>query len=1088
MYSYARIVHNNTCYINTGIDKKPVHHVSFLPSKLTWGVSIVSILLFLYCDCVAIAKGNDASPVRYCTRLGQEQGLADNMVHSVLQDSYGFLWFGTRYGLSRYDGNSFTTYSSPARKSSGELYLAPISIEALCLSKDGALWVGTDNGGIDRIDPISGNVRHYLPESANTFASIVYTRSVCVDSAGYVWYTTAGADVALKRLDPRTGKIVRYEHNAQQPHSLSSRDITFVCADSSGAVWVGTLNAGLNLYNPSNDSFVNAFTTPGFAVKEIANAARLSVSSTGDLWVMCEGNEEFYRVQKHGDNLSAVRILSGHRALKDNSIICVSTDKQGNIWAGTSAKGMYLISPNGRSYTHYEYNAANPWGLPGNRVAAIMQDSYGNMWVCTDAGIATFNRRSMAIHNYLGLHEGIALREIRSLLAEDDGSVWIGTGGDGVFRKKNGVYSHFLPAVHNTFNSRTVNVLLRTSSGELFVGTNDGLYLLDVQNKRYVPYKDVLQRKRRRVWSLLEDDQHNIWVGLLHVGVWILDAERSQYKELSLLAQSGMPDSAKLDIFCIHQARSGTIWLGSNRGVYALDASTRRLLRHYYYNPDDPTHSISYNHVWSICETEDAKLWMGTSGGGVTVLDTKRETFEWLNETQGLANNVVAAVMPGTHNDVWISTIHGLSRYVPQNKRFFNFGNWDGVFVSRFHFKSNCKRRGGELLFGGKDGYIEFHPDSILTHSPPPRVFITALRTFQNGQLPGDSLMFLRRATELRHDQNFFTLELVLTDLINPKANCFRYKLEGIDVDWQESKGSNPTVSYTSLSPGTYIFNVMGANSDGVWTTYTQQLHIHIQAAWWQNWIFRGAAFIFGVATISAFSYWRLRELKNKRKAERSIAEFRLQAVRARMNPHFIFNTINSIVGFILANDAKKAHHYLTKFSRLMRAILEHSGAEYISLQDEIRILRWYIELEQMRYGEKFSYDIHVENEVSMNVELPSMILQPLVENSIKHGLIHTVDGGRVDIFFRLMGEQLCCEVRDNGIGRQQSAETKRYGEYHTSRGLTLVLERLAVLEYLDDNTYSMDVRDAFPGAQYPGTYISLHFPYRQRNNSEIVQ
>lgn len=1023
----------------------------------------------------AVTQSTDEVPFRYCTRFTQEQGLADNIVQTVVSDSYGFLWFGTRYGLSRYDGNNFTTYNSTPNNKNG---LLSISVEALCVGKDGSLWVGNDNGGIDRIDPISGKVQHYIHNSITSPASIVYTKTVCTDTAGNVWFTTDGAEITVKKLNIKTGIITQYVHQSSNPRSLSSNKVASVCSDSSGNVWILTLDAGINRYDATTDSFINHNICPAYGLKGIISPAYMSVTTDGTLWVMGIKDETMYKLHILGDSVSIKTYLPPNQN-RDYSVRCVCVDSKGNIWAGTNGKGLFVISSgNNGTSTRYTNDASNPYSLPGNKISKIIEDHYGNIWVCTDAGVAKFHRRNNVIRNVIHPTNGAIFSEVRSLLKESDGTVWIGTSGDGLFRRKNGVYTCFLPEKSGSSNCKTINTILRTKRGELLLGTNDGLYRADIRGMKYARFDIDTSVKNDRVWALYETPKQELWVGLLRKGGWYFDATRSKKYKLNLSTVSGGASLGTSGIFCIHESTDGSIWLGGNNGLYRINKHSMSIIQHYKKDPKEPNRSLSYNHVWSICENKDGKLWLGTSGRGITILDPKTGTTQWLTEEQGLINNVISGVMRDNNGDIWISSIRGLSKYTTTEGRLSNFGTNDGLYVSRFHFKSFCKGKNGDMLFGGNGGYVEFHPDSIQLNAQPPNVYITSFRLY-NKELIGDTLCFLKKSVVLNHDDNFFTLEFTSNDMTNPIANRYRYKLDGIDEEWKEANGRQPSISYTSVQPGNYTFNLQGANSDGIWSLETVYLSVIIRPAWWQTWWFRGCILLLTILGISGLVYWRIEQHREKHDAERRIAESRLQVLRARMNPHFIFNTLNSIVGFVLANDGKKAHRYLTKFSRLMRAILLHSGEEYVALEEEVDILKGYIELEQMRYGGDFTYDISIEQGIDMNADIPAMILQPIAENSIKHGLIHTVDGGYIHIHFARQNNSIYCTVIDNGIGRQMSENTKTKDDAHKSQGLELVRERLEMLQTMNGGEYSVITTDAFSGTIQPGTCVTLRFPYR---------
>lgn len=1014
-------------------------------------------------------------PRYYCTRLTEEQGLADNMVYSVLEDVHGFMWFGTRYGLNRYDGNHFALYRFTSGDSASP---SSITFETFCEGRDGTLWVGTDHGGLDRLDHITGKFIHYYHGSGKTMT--VYTTSIGTDKKGNVWYTIAGVEWALKRLDTRTGVITCYHHDPNDPGSISSDEVFQVCVDSSGNVWVSTAN-GLNRYNEQKDNFVNYGAN---LAKDFTMASRtlLYTSPDGTLW--CGGESDHIYALYYKKNTLQVRTYSlpAKEPSVDNIIFAIYVDNTGSIWVGTSHRGMYILdTATGRS-RQYTYNPADPFSFPGNRVSGIIEDHSGNIWVATNGGVAKFHHRdryvSHILYNTGSL--GLSFPEVRYLLKEGDGTLWIGTGGGGLDKRNaQGIYTHFSPEAPHREEpyENTVNVLLRTRRGILLLGTNDGLFRLDSVRGEYRAIDIGLRLHQRRIWALHEDRHGDIWVGLLKGGVLRLDPHYHLIRTY-FAGDSNVALHQSYGIFCIHGSRNGSILFGGSNGLYRIDAQTRDS-EYYYKHLGDSLQSLSFNHVWNLCETHDGTIWIGTSGGGITVLDPKTGNCRRFTEEQGLPNNVVTGVLEDLHGNIWVSTIRGLAKYIQAENRFYRFTPDDGIHITEFHFKSCCRDSNGFLYFGGTGGFISFHPDSIQLNAPAPKVVITSFRILDK-DLQSDTVIEMKRCIVLDYRSNFFSIGFAALALINPKANHYQYMLEGVDEQWRETDGRLPSATYSSVAPGTYTFLLRGANSDGIWNNDTTRLTIVITPAWWQTLVFRLFIVLGIIASIVAVILWRVRERHRRMKAEKHIAEFRLQAIRARMNPHFIFNALNSILGFILASNTQKAHHYLSKFSRLVRAILEHSGVEYVSLKEELQILNWYLELESIRFGDKLSYQIEVASEVDTDTNVPSMLLQPLVENSIKHGLVHTIPNGNITIGFYRDGQSIVCTITDNGVGRAVSHTLQQAGGLsHTSRGLSLVRERMEMLQTLHGEDYSVSIRDASPEANPVGTHVELRFPAR---------
>jgi hypothetical protein len=316
-----------------------------------------------------------------------------------------------------------------------------------------------------------------------------------------------------------------------------------------------------------------------------------------------------------------------------------------------------------------------------------------------------------------------------------------------------------------------------------------------------------------------------------------------------------------------------------------------------------------------------------------------------------------------------------------------------------------------------------------------------------------------------------------------PQKNQYAYKLEGADKDWTYS-GSRRQATYSNLSGGDYIFYVKAANNDGVWNEAGKSIFIHIAPPLWKTWWFRSSA----IATIifSVYLFYRRRvafirkEEEKKTVFNKQLAQIEMKALKAQMNPHFIFNCMNSINSYILENDRKNASDYLSKFSTLIRLILENSDKQKINLADELAMLETYLQLEQDRLGNKFDYHIEVDASIkTIAFEIPPLILQPFVENAIWHGLVHKTERGIINISIRKESHGLTCIIEDNGIGRSKAALLKEQQVIqHHSMGMKVTEDRLRILNQLNLERPSVNIIDLFTETNEPcGTRAEVVIP-----------
>jgi hypothetical protein len=336
----------------------------------------------------------------------------------------------------------------------------------------------------------------------------------------------------------------------------------------------------------------------------------------------------------------------------------------------------------------------------------------------------------------------------------------------------------------------------------------------------------------------------------------------------------------------------------------------------------------------------------------------------------------------------------------------------------------------------------------------------------------------------LKYDQNTIRIEAGIIDYYSRKKGLIRYKLEqnGKTGDWQYSP--DYIIQYESLSPGSYRLVVQASNINNEFNSPEKILLINISPAFWNTWWFRTLA----IATIilSVYLFYRSRiafirkEEKKKTAFNKQLAQIEMKALKAQMNPHFIFNCMNSINSYILENDKKKASDYLTKFSTLIRLILENSDKQKINLADELAMLETYIQLEQNRLDNKFDYHIHVDPSIkTTSFEIPSLILQPFVENAIWHGLIYKVEGGMINISIKKSSNQLACIIEDNGIGRSNAALLKQQQSVkHHSMGMKVTEDRLRILNQLNLERPSVNITDLFTETNEPcGTRAEIIIP-----------
>ena len=334
------------------------------------------------------------------------------------------------------------------------------------------------------------------------------------------------------------------------------------------------------------------------------------------------------------------------------------------------------------------------------------------------------------------------------------------------------------------------------------------------------------------------------------------------------------------------------------------------------------------------------------------------------------------------------------------------------------------------------------------------------------------------------HEKNDYSrFEFTLPYYALQGQNRYAAKIEGLDDDWRVL-GNVPRIQFSRPPPGHYLLRVKAAPARGGWSHHELTLAIHVKQAFYKRPWFHIAWPVAVLILSSLASRWYIARIKRQEEQQTQInkkfAELELQALQAQMNPHFVFNALGAIQYFIQKNKVETADNFLAKFAKLMRLFLESSKNKYITLTEEIKLLSLYVELEQMRDEQKFEAVISVDEKIDIHYrELPSILIQPFVENAINHGLFHKKGKGHLVVTF---GENergsLICTIQDDGVGRVKAAQMKRQSSRtHKSRGMQIVLERLEVLQHVDEVSIIVDVSDLYPDQDDTGTIVRIEIP-----------
>jgi signal transduction histidine kinase/ligand-binding sensor domain-containing protein len=847
-----------------------------------------------------------------------EQGLSNNIVWSILQDSRGFMWFGTIDGLNRYDGYEAKVFRYDPEDPNS---LSTNPLRVVYEDQAGNLWIGTSGGGLNRYDPETEQFTRYQhdPDHPHTLSGND-VRSIYEDQTGALWIgTTAGLNrlnlSEIERSDPemengQAPRFTRFKHDPDDPQSLSHDFVQSVIQDREGFLWIGTWGGGLDRLDlQTEDGQAARFTHYRHAPDNPASLSNNFVwvvveDEMGNLWVgtnaglnkldresEAEGQARFVRFQHDPNDPSS---------LSDDTIRSVYEDQAGNLWVGTFEGGLNWLDRGAGTFVRYQHDPTDSHSLSDNDVISIQEDRAGTLWIGTAGGgvnVVDANRKPFAhFHHNLGAPHSLSSNAVRAIHEDRSGVLWIGTEGGGLnqFDRDRGTFVHYR---HDPDNPRSLSdnfvwSIAEDPAGVLWIGTEaGGLNRLDPQSVsqpgaghfdhyRHDP-ADPSSLGGDSVRSALVDQSGDVWLGTRGNGLDRFDPESETFTHYRH-APNDPGSLSNNAVRVLYQDSGGNLWIGTiGGGLDRFDRATQTF-SHYQHDPSDSS-SLSDNSVRAILEDRAGNLWVGTWGGGLNKLDRTHGTFTHYSEKNGLANNVIWGMLEDNvppedgGPSLWISTNQGLSRFDLEAETFRNYDAADGLQSNSF-YSAQDKGSNGVLYFGGANGFNAFNPAELRDNPHPPSVVLV---DFQLGNRPvpigGDSVL-QKSIVEtddlvLSHKDRIITFKFAALNYSSPEKNRFRYILEGFDDTWTEVGSERRLATYTNLDPGEYMFRVVGSNNDGVWNELGTALRITITPPWWGTTWFRALALLLVVGLVAGGYSWRVRNIRARsRELEKEVA------------------------------------------------------------------------------------------------------------------------------------------------------------------------------------------------------------------------
>lgn len=763
------------------------------------------------------------------------QELSTVSTTAIIQDKTGYMWIGSTNGLNRFDGREVKKYFFDAKDS---LSISDNFVNYNALYEhNGAIWVGTRNG-LNKYDPSTGNFKRFQLNSSDGLDGHCdnSVNAILASDSTTLWL---GTKAGLCKLNLNTLALESFFHDPSDPNSLSYDGVTSLALDLQHQLWVGTMN-GLNRFVPEKGSFERYLHDDEASdiIQIASDIIRLHIEDE-TLWISTM-NVGLVRMHlQTGQITTYTHDPSDSKSIGSNTPTRLLTDGDGLLWVATYGGGLCLFDKNEDDFSCFQHDSNQKSTIIDDLIIDLAEDHEGHIWAATWNGVSKMNRNlgfSSLNFDSKG-NQILPTFRVNSVYEDHSAQIWIGSIKNGISKlnPRSSEIEHF-QHVPNSLGGISSNEIWSITGNDdaVWIGTANGLNKFDRKSKSFTNFiytdEDTNSLSDNLIYSVFLDSQDELWATTARRGInKLIDEQKGIFSHFRATTHD---DSLSSDsVWPVHQDNADVLWFGTlDGGLNKLDLTTRSFNS---YQKSASEFSISSNRVLDITSDKSNNLWLSTSHG-LNIFDKRIEHFYAYTEDDGLAYNEVSCVLPDERNRLWIGTRDGLSVFNLEDQSFINFYQNDGLIESTFLAGACIKSQSGQFHFGTTSGLVSFYPDSINITIPTPRLSISEVRI-------NNKIITINPNTtklNLPYSQNNLSFRASVLAYSNSKKNQLYYRMVGIDDTWVPTDPSN-LISFTTLPPNDYIFQVKGENSFGISNDGPLQLEITITPPYWQTWWFR---------------------------------------------------------------------------------------------------------------------------------------------------------------------------------------------------------------------------------------------------------
>jgi len=994
------------------------------------------------------------------SRLNVDNGLSHNRVTCIYKDTKGFMWFGTKSGLNRYDGYRFKVFKHDINNPSS---INDDYIVSLTTGPENKLWVKTRNG-FNIYDPLTDRFGHNIKKALSQYSipdSLIV--SIKKDRFGNYWFLHASKGVY--KYTPSTKQLVHLSRTANASYAGLGLEIS---NDSKGNAWVVYSNGTLEEIDRNNRKVIKRINAISQSYPHELIDYHISVDNDDDIWVYAplRSNGVFY-VCPNNNSCKQLGKDLGSPILSSNIVSNVIQDDKGLVWVATDHGGINLIDKHTFKAKVITNRPDDNRSLSQDCITSLYRDNANIIWLGTfKKGINYYHKDIIKFPLYgrnSFASSGLSYDDINKFIEDDKGNIWIGSNGGGLiyFNRSTGKFTTYL---HNEKNPQSLsnNVIASMCldhEQKLWIGTYfGGLDCFD--GKTFTHYKhsltDTTSISDNSVWEIMEDSKNRLWIGTLAGGLNRFDREKKEFHRYLPGRHNSVPHQYVSGLL---EDDKGNIFVATYSGLAVLNDHTGRFT--YYKHDEADKNSLSNDNISNLMMDSRKMIWIATNEG-LSMFNSKTKKFKNFRQADGLPDNSILSVVEDNAHNLWMSTPNGISNMIVKQEKgiysydFKNYDQTDGLQGKEFNEDAGLKTHNGEVIFGGANGFNLFKPENIKSANEKPMLVLTDFQVFNKSLRTGEKVngaaILNNSITEtkeitLKHNQNVFSIEFAAVNFFNPAKIKHAYMLEGFDKGWIMADNQIRKASYTNLDPGSYTFKLKVAGEDGIWKKDQLTLKITVLPPIWRT---TTAYLLYVVLVCGAILYLRYRGIK-KLKANFAIEQERQESQRMHeldlMKIKFFTNVSHEFrtpLSLILAPVDKLIKQSGESDLRKQLLLINRNAKRLLNLVNQLLDFRK-MEVQELKLNAQradivkfieeaaYSFSDVAENKgitLSFNTQLKLLItsfdqdkIERILFNLLSNAFKFTPEGGKVEVKLNFNEnysadhQLLEIKVIDNGIG-----------------------------------------------------------------------